>query len=59
VSRLKQILGLAGIMLALAGFGLDSRPLVWAAVGVLGLSVLLRLILSYKARRAESHPDQE
>jgi len=36
-------LGAAGIALGLAGMALEWRPLVWAALVVLGAAVLLRL----------------
>lgn len=51
---LRQYLGLAGILLALAGVALESHPLVWAAMGVLGLSIALKLVQSFRRRRAEA-----
>ena len=38
--------GLAGLILALAGIALESRALVWVAIGVLGVSVVVRLVLA-------------
>jgi len=59
VNRLKQILGLAGIIVALAGLAHDSGVLIWTAIGLLGVSVLLRAVLKVRARRAESEPPSE
>lgn len=36
-------LGAAGLALGLAGIALEWRPLVWAAVVVLGVAVVMRL----------------
>ena len=47
---LRQYLGLAGILLALAGVALESHPLVWVAMGVLGLSIALKLVQSARRR---------
>lgn len=52
MSRLKQVFGIAGMLVALAGFALKSRPLIWAAIGLLGLSVVCRILA--QANRPES-----
>ena len=51
---LRQYLGLAGILLALAGVALESHTLVWVAMGVLGLSIALRLVQSVHRRREDA-----
>jgi hypothetical protein len=51
---LRQYLGLAGILLALAGVALESHPLVWGAIGVRGLSLALKFVQSVRRRRAEA-----
>jgi hypothetical protein len=59
VNRLKQVFGIAGMLVALAGFALKSRPLIWAAIGLLGLSILVRLVIRIAHRHAESEPRDE
>jgi hypothetical protein len=44
VNRLKQVFGIAGMLVALAGFAFKSRPLIWAAIGLLGLSIVFRML---------------
>ena len=48
----RQLVGLLGIVLGLFGLAWQSRWLVWLAVGVLVLSVLLRLLAAVRAGRA-------
>ena len=52
--EVRQYLGLAGIVLALAGVALESRYVVWAAIGLLGTSVLLKVLQAVRRRRAEN-----
>jgi len=40
----------AGLLLALAGVGLDDRRVVWAAIALLGIAAALRLIASRRSR---------
>jgi len=54
VSQLKQVLGVLGLMVALAGVALGSQWLVWIAIGLLGCSLALRLALTARTRRGES-----
>jgi len=54
---LRQILGVGGIVLALAAVALESRAAWWLAVTVLGLSILVRLIQSVQARRRAVPPE--
>lgn len=53
MSHLKLVLGLLGLMAALAGIALQNRWLVWAAIGLLGTSMVIRMILAAKSRRNE------
>jgi hypothetical protein len=48
VTRLKQVFGLAGFLVTLAGIALESRGLVWAAMGLLAVSLLLRIIVRFR-----------
>lgn len=43
--RLKLFLAVLGFVLAAAGIGLDSQPLVWAAMIVLAAALALRFWL--------------
>lgn len=43
--RLKLFLAVLGFVLAAVGIGLDSQPLVWAAMGVLAVALALRFWL--------------
>ncbi len=43
--RLKVFLAVLGFLLAAAGVVLDQRPLVWAAMAILALSLAFRLWL--------------
>jgi hypothetical protein len=49
VTRLKQVFGLAGILVALAGIALESRGLVWVAMGLLAVSLLFRIIVRFRS----------
>ncbi len=53
MSQLKQVLGILGLMAAMAGIALQHRWLVWTAIGLLGASMVIRMILGAKARRDE------
>lgn len=48
---MRQLLGLAGIVLAVFALAYDSEALIWAAMGVLGVSFVWRLIAARQARR--------
>lgn len=48
----RHALGLIGMLLAVAGLALDSSYLVWAAIGVLGVSFVLRLVAAKRRRDA-------
>jgi hypothetical protein len=53
VTRAKQVLGLLGLIAALAGIGLNNRILIWVAIGLLGASIAVRMLGATHARRAE------
>lgn len=48
----RHALGLIGMLLAVTGLVLDSRYLVWAAIGVLGVSFVWRLVAARRSRVA-------
>lgn len=58
---IRQYLGLAGILLALAGMALENRYLIWAAMAVLALSILLRVVRSLRQDKTgiRAEPDQD
>jgi hypothetical protein len=53
VIQLRQALGLLGLLVALAGIAAGSTVVVWVAIGLLGASVLLRVVATILARRRE------
>jgi membrane glycosyltransferase len=50
LQHLRLTLSLTGMLLAVAAIAFDERLIIWAAIGVLGLSVVVRIVM----RRAES-----
>jgi hypothetical protein len=46
MSQVKQVLGVLGLIAAMAGIALQSRWMVWVAIGLLGASISLRVIIS-------------
>lgn len=44
MSRLRIFLALAGILLAVLALWRDDRRVTWAAIAVLGLALLLRMV---------------
>ena len=52
MTQAKQALGLLGLIVALAGIALNNRILIWVAIGLLGASIVARMILASRARRA-------
>ena len=52
MSQVKQALGLVGLLAAIAGVALESRLVVWVAIGVLAASAVIRLVGAVRARRA-------
>jgi hypothetical protein len=44
INRIRLALSLTGMVVAIAAIMLDDRRVVWAAVALLGASLLLRLI---------------
>jgi len=58
--HLRQALGLVGLLVAIVGIALESRLVVWVAIGILAASVLQRAVTSIRARRArDDAPDAE
>ena len=55
MSQVKQAFGILGLMAALAGIALQSQWLVWLAIGFLGVSIVLRMIIS-AGERKDSDP---
>ncbi len=53
MNRVKQYLGLLGILVAVAGVALESRWVVWGAVGMLAASVVIRLIAGRRRHPAD------
>ena len=49
--RSRQAVGVAGVALALIGIGLDNQWVIWAAIGVLAVSVLHRVVIFLRNRR--------
>lgn len=58
--RLKQTLGLAGLLIALVGIALDRRWVIWTAIAFLASSLLLRLAFRHRQRNGEADgtPDE-
>lgn len=56
MTLVKQVLGILGLMVAIAGIALGYRWLVWVAIGLLGASIVLRMAIAAKARRSEKPP---
>lgn len=47
----RQALGVAGIVLALVGIKLENQWVIWAAIALMAVSVLHRLLGSIRERR--------
>jgi multidrug transporter EmrE-like cation transporter len=61
VNRAKFWLSVVGLGLALAGVATENRYVIWAAIAVLGLAVLTRLVSRRRARMSETdeaEPDE-
>lgn len=54
MSQLKQVLGVLGLMVALAGVALGYRWLVWIAIALLGCSLVARVVHKARSRRMQS-----
>ena len=48
--QLKQVAGILGLIVALAGIVLENRLVIWVAMGLLGLSILLRILIRRRNR---------
>ncbi len=57
----RQLVGVLGIAIAVAGIATNSRVLIWVAIGVLLAAVLWRVVASSRARKhrdgLSSRPD--
>ena len=58
MSQVKQALGLVGLLAAIAGVALESRLVVWVAIGVLAASAVIRVVGAVRARRAERQAER-
>lgn len=50
LTRLKTALSLLGLLVALLGVGLESRAVVWIAIGILALTFPLRVAIGRRTR---------
>lgn len=48
---IRQLVGITGILLAVLGIAYESRWLVWAAIGVLMIAFLWRLVDRLRGQR--------
>ena len=53
MSQAKQVLGVLGLLAALAGIALDNRILIWVAIGLLGASIAVRMLIARRTRHEE------
>lgn len=49
--RLRLVIVLAGLVFAIAGIATNNRIVIWGAIGMLAVSLLIRLVLK---RRQET-----
>jgi membrane glycosyltransferase len=56
LQHLRLTLSLTGMLLAVAAVALNQRLLIWAAIGVLGMSVVVRIIMQRKAAEKTAPP---
>lgn len=54
MTQLKQAAGILGLIAAIAGIALNHRVIIWIAIGLLGVSLALRMLISARARRAKA-----
>jgi hypothetical protein len=54
---LRRSIALAGFLVGGVGAALEQPLMVWAAIGLLSVALLLRLIAGFRARRAASPSD--
>lgn len=59
MTRFKIGLGILGMAVGLTGIALQNRLVVWIAVGLLGASLLLRIVMLAREKRAEREPPEE
>lgn len=51
--RLRVVLILAGLVFAIAGIATNNRIIIWVAIGLLALSLLIRLFLRKRSENRE------
>lgn len=49
IGRIRLILAMAGLVFAVVGIATENHKVVWAAIGLLGTSFAIRLILNRRA----------
>jgi len=54
LQHLRLTLSLTGMLLAVAGVGFDQPILIWAAIGALALSLVVRIVLRRAAAKSTS-----
>lgn len=52
LQHLRLTLSLTGMLLAVGAIAFDQPLLIWAAIGVLGLSLVVRIVIRRDASRA-------
>jgi hypothetical protein len=57
MTRWKQVFAWAGFGMAALAVAADRAPLTWAAISLLGLAFVLRLVAAVRARRSASERD--
>lgn len=48
MNPLRIVLAVAGMVFAVAGIATDNRVIIWAAIGLLAVSFVIRLVLRRK-----------
>ena len=50
--RFREVLSVAGLLIAVVGLARDDRRLIWVAIAMLGASLAIRAVLTSRDRRA-------
>jgi Flp pilus assembly protein TadB len=53
VNRLRLVLAIGGLVFAVAGIATEDRRIVWAAIGLLGASFLIRMVVRRRDRERQ------
>lgn len=59
LSRLRVGLSLVGLLIVIAAVARDDKTLMWVAIGCLGASVLVRLLLRQRVQEAQRAASEE